>query len=56
MDPGWTLPGSKIIPPGAVTVRFSGTSTLPFLRQKEIDHPQLRFNTLPRFDEVVLFE
>ena len=30
VDPEWALPGSKIIPPGAVTVRFSGTSTLLF--------------------------
>lgn len=31
-------------------------NTLSFLRQKEADNPGLRFNTLPRFDEVVLFE
>lgn len=31
-------------------------TTLSFLKQKEADNPQLRFNTLPRFDEVVLFE
>ena len=31
-------------------------NTLAFLRQKQADHPGLRFTTLPRFDEVVLFE
>ena len=31
-------------------------NTLLFLRQKQADNPDLRFNTLPRFDEVVLFE
>jgi len=31
-------------------------NTLSFLRQKEAAYPRLRFNTLPRFDEVVLFE
>jgi len=30
--------------------------TLLFLQQKQADNPGLRFNTLPRFDEVVLFE
>lgn len=30
--------------------------TLAFLRDKQAAHPELRFNTLPRFDEVVLFE
>lgn len=30
--------------------------TLSFLRAKQAQHPGLRFNTLPRFDEVVLFE
>jgi L-ascorbate metabolism protein UlaG (beta-lactamase superfamily) len=31
-------------------------NTLSFLQQKAADNPRLRFNTLPRFDEVVLFE
>jgi hypothetical protein len=31
-------------------------NTLSFMQQKETDNPHLRFNTLPRFDEVVLFE
>lgn len=31
-------------------------NTLSFLRQKQMDNPGLRLNTLPRFDEVVLFE
>ena len=31
-------------------------NTLYFLRGKEVENPELRFNTLPRFDEVVLFE
>jgi L-ascorbate metabolism protein UlaG (beta-lactamase superfamily) len=31
-------------------------NTLDFLRKKEAANPGLRFNTLPRFDEVVLFE
>ena len=31
-------------------------NTLSFLQQKEADNPHLRFHTLPRFDEVVLFE
>jgi len=31
-------------------------NTLSFLRQKEAAYPRLRFNTLPRFDEVVLFD
>lgn len=30
VDPAWALPGSENIPPGAVTVRFTGTSTLLF--------------------------
>jgi L-ascorbate metabolism protein UlaG (beta-lactamase superfamily) len=30
VDPAWALPGSKTIPAGAVTVRFSGTATLLF--------------------------
>jgi len=30
VDPEWSLPGSKHIPAGAVTVRFSGTATLMF--------------------------
>ncbi len=30
VDPAWALPGSKHIPAGAVTVRFSGTATLLF--------------------------
>jgi L-ascorbate metabolism protein UlaG (beta-lactamase superfamily) len=30
--------------------------TLSFLRGKQAAHPELRFNTLPRFEEVVLFE
>jgi hypothetical protein len=30
--------------------------TLSFLQQKAADNPRLCFNTLPRFDEVVLFE
>jgi len=31
-------------------------STLSFLQAKEAEHPGLRFNTMPRFDQVVLFE
>lgn len=31
-------------------------NTALFLRQKQADNPALDFNTLPRFDEVVLFE
>ena len=31
-------------------------NTLGFLRKKEAANSGLRFNTLPRFDEVVLFE
>jgi L-ascorbate metabolism protein UlaG (beta-lactamase superfamily) len=31
-------------------------NTLQFLRDKEADQPQLLINTLPRFDEVVLFK
>ena len=31
-------------------------NTRLFLEQKQADNPGLRFNTLPRFDEVVLFE
>jgi L-ascorbate metabolism protein UlaG (beta-lactamase superfamily) len=31
-------------------------NTRLFLQQKQADNPGLRFNTLPRFDEVVLFE
>ena len=31
-------------------------NTLQFLRDKESDQPQLLINTLPRFDEVVLFK
>jgi L-ascorbate metabolism protein UlaG (beta-lactamase superfamily) len=30
VDPGWALTGDSDIPPGAVTVRFTGTSTLLF--------------------------
>jgi L-ascorbate metabolism protein UlaG (beta-lactamase superfamily) len=30
VDPGWALAGSQEVPAGAVTVRFSGTSTLLF--------------------------
>jgi L-ascorbate metabolism protein UlaG (beta-lactamase superfamily) len=30
--------------------------TLSFLQEKEVENPAMRFNTLPRFDEVVLFE
>jgi L-ascorbate metabolism protein UlaG (beta-lactamase superfamily) len=30
VDPGWAVSGSEHIPPGAVTVRFSGTATLLF--------------------------
>ena len=30
VDPAWAVPGSGEIPPGAVTVRFTGTSTLLF--------------------------
>lgn len=30
VDPAWELAGSEEMPPGAVTVRFSGTSTLLF--------------------------
>jgi hypothetical protein len=31
-------------------------STLSFLRSKAAANPDMRFSTLPRFDEVVLFE
>lgn len=31
-------------------------NTLSFLRNKQAAHPELRFITLPRFDEVVLFD
>jgi L-ascorbate metabolism protein UlaG (beta-lactamase superfamily) len=31
-------------------------ATLSFLRGKQKSHPELRFNTLPRFDEVALFK
>jgi hypothetical protein len=31
-------------------------NTLSFLRDKATANPALRFNTLPRFEEVVLFE
>ena len=31
-------------------------NTLSFLRHKAVENPALRFNTLPRFEEVVLFE
>ncbi len=31
-------------------------NTLPFLKAKEAAHPDLTFETLPRYDEVVLFE
>jgi len=31
-------------------------NTLLFLQQKQAENPRLRFNTLPRFDEVLLFE
>ena len=31
-------------------------NTLSFLRHKAVANPALRFNTLPRFEEVVLFE
>ncbi|MEM9174233.1 MAG: MBL fold metallo-hydrolase [Myxococcota bacterium] len=30
VDPAWALPGSETVPPGAVHVRFTGTSTLLF--------------------------
>jgi len=30
--------------------------TLSFLRSMQAAHPEMRFNTLPRFDEVVLFQ
>ena len=30
VEPGWAIRGSEQIPPGAVTVRFSGTATLLF--------------------------
>ena len=30
VDPAWALAGSADVPPGAVTVRFTGTSTLLF--------------------------
>jgi L-ascorbate metabolism protein UlaG (beta-lactamase superfamily) len=30
VDPGWSVSGATQIPPGAVTVRFSGTATLLF--------------------------
>lgn len=35
---------------------FSSDGTLSFLRDKAAANPALRFNTLPRFEEVVLFE
>jgi L-ascorbate metabolism protein UlaG (beta-lactamase superfamily) len=38
-------------------VNFSGAKqTLEFLKQKEASHPEIRFSTLPRFDEVILFQ
>ncbi len=37
-------------------VNSSGADrTLEFLKQKETSHPEIRFSTLPRFDEIVLF-
>ncbi len=30
VDPGWAVAGAENVPPGAVTVRFTGTSTLLF--------------------------
>ncbi len=30
VDPGWVVAGTENVPPGAVTVRFTGTSTLLF--------------------------
>jgi L-ascorbate metabolism protein UlaG (beta-lactamase superfamily) len=30
VDPAWALPGADAVPPGAVSVRFTGTSTLLF--------------------------
>ena len=30
--------------------------TLPFLKQKEAANPSLTFQTLPRYDEIILFE
>ena len=30
VDPGWAVQGAEQIPPGAVTVRFTGTSTMLF--------------------------
>ena len=30
VDPGWAVGGAEAVPPGAVTVRFTGTSTLLF--------------------------
>jgi hypothetical protein len=110
VDPGWAVAGSSQIPDGAVTVRFSGTTTLlfsdgetgwmtdgwfsrpgplrllagkiapdiaaierglaanevsslaavlplhSFPHDKAAQHPEIRFETLPRFEEVVLFE
>ena len=42
---------------GKETVLAGGLeNTRLFLEQKQADNPGLRFNTLPRFDEVVLFE
>jgi L-ascorbate metabolism protein UlaG (beta-lactamase superfamily) len=35
---------------------FASDGSLPFLRDKAAANPALRFNTLPRFEEVVLFE
>ena len=32
-----------------------GEATLDFLKQKEASHPEIKFGTLPRFDEIVLF-
>jgi len=35
---------------------LANDGTLPFLLGKQAAHPELRFKTLPRFEEVVLFE
>lgn len=40
----------------AMTFLANDGTLLPFLLGKKAEHPELRFMTLPRFEEVVLFE
>jgi len=35
--------------------KSGGKRTLEFLKEKEANHPELQFSTLPRFDKIVLF-